>query len=119
MSHTVFNKCHCEFKNELQNYMYIGFHLSAILYWLTVVERQEIIHSLLNLLTGTVFSKSIKTNKVLVHEWQHTILILLETDNESEAQWLSGRVLDSRPKGHRLEPHRRHCVVSLSKTHQS
>ena len=31
------------------------------------------------------------------------------------AQWLSGRVLDSRPKGRRFEPHRRHCVVSLSK----
>ena len=31
------------------------------------------------------------------------------------AQWLSGRVLDSRPKGRRYEPHRRHCVVSLSK----
>ena len=31
------------------------------------------------------------------------------------AQWLSGRVLDSRPKGHGFEPHRRHCVVSLSK----
>ena len=31
------------------------------------------------------------------------------------AQWLSGRVLDSRPKGRRLEPHWRHCVVSLSK----
>ena len=31
------------------------------------------------------------------------------------AQWLSGRVLDSRPKGHGFEPHRCHCVVSLSK----
>ena len=31
------------------------------------------------------------------------------------AQWLSGRVLDSRPKGRVFEPHRRHCVVSLSK----
>ena len=31
------------------------------------------------------------------------------------AQWLSGKVLDSRPKGRRFEPHRRHCVVSLSK----
>ena len=31
------------------------------------------------------------------------------------AQWLSGRVLDSRPKGSGFEPHRRHCVVSLSK----
>ena len=31
------------------------------------------------------------------------------------AQWLSGRVLDSRPKCRGFEPHRRHCVVSLSK----
>ena len=31
------------------------------------------------------------------------------------AQWLRGRVLDSRPKGEGLQPHRRHCVVSLSK----
>ena len=29
------------------------------------------------------------------------------------AQWLSGRVIDSRPKGRRFEPHRRHCVVVL------
>ena len=29
------------------------------------------------------------------------------------AQWLSGTVLDSRLKGRRLEPHRRHCVVVL------
>ena len=27
------------------------------------------------------------------------------------AQWLSGRVLDSRLKGRWLEPHRCHCVV--------
>ena len=29
------------------------------------------------------------------------------------AQWLSGRVLDSRPKGQGFEPHRRHCIVVL------
>ena len=29
------------------------------------------------------------------------------------AQWLSGRVLDSRPKGSGFEPHWRHCVVVL------
>ena len=29
------------------------------------------------------------------------------------AQWLSGRVLDSRPRGRGLEPHRRHRVVVL------
>ena len=31
-------------------------------------------------------------------------------------QWLSGRVLNSRPKGRGFEPHLCHCVVSLSKT---
>ena len=31
------------------------------------------------------------------------------------AQWLSGRVLDSRQRGPGFEPHRRHCAVSLSK----
>ena len=31
------------------------------------------------------------------------------------AQWLSGRVLDSRPRGPGFEPLRCHCVVSLSK----
>ena len=29
------------------------------------------------------------------------------------AQWISGRVLDSRPRGRGFEPHRRHCVVVL------
>ena len=29
------------------------------------------------------------------------------------AQWLIGRVLDSRPKGRGFEPHRCHCVVVL------
>ena len=28
-------------------------------------------------------------------------------------QWLSGRVLDSRPRGRGFEPHRRHCFVVL------
>ena len=31
---------------------------------------------------------------------------------QSSIQWLSGRVLDSRPRGRRFEPH---CVVSLNK----
>ena len=35
------------------------------------------------------------------------------------AQWLSGRVLDSRSRGRGFEHHRRHCVVSLSKKHVS
>ena len=45
------------------------------------------------------------------------ILKFIEANNNINrgAQWLSGRVLDSRPKGRGFEPHRRHCVVSLSK----
>ena len=39
----------------------------------------------------------------------------LRTCARMGAQWLSGRVLDSRPRGRGFEPHRRHCVVSLSK----
>ena len=34
---------------------------------------------------------------------------------EVGAQWLSGRVLNSRPRGRGFEPHWRHCVVYLSK----
>ena len=33
--------------------------------------------------------------------------------NLGGAQWRSGRVLDSRPKGRGFEPHRRHGVVVL------
>ena len=32
---------------------------------------------------------------------------------EYRAQWFSGRVLDSRPKGRGFEPHWRHCVLVL------
>ena len=34
-------------------------------------------------------------------------------DGKEGAQWLSGRVLDSRPKGWGFEPHWSHCVVVL------
>ena len=33
------------------------------------------------------------------------------------AKWFKEGDLDSRPRGHGLEPHGSHCVVSLSKTH--
>ena len=39
--------------------------------------------------------------------------ITTTTATSMGAQWLSGRVLDSRPKGSGFEPHRRHCVVVL------
>ena len=39
----------------------------------------------------------------------------MTSSNIEGAQWLSGRVLDSRPRGRGFEPHRRHCDLSLSK----
>ena len=36
-----------------------------------------------------------------------------EPSQTQGAHWLSGRVLDSRPRGCGFEPHRRHCVVVL------
>ena len=38
---------------------------------------------------------------------------LIGTNHVEGGQWLSGKVLDSRPKGRGFEPHRRHCVVVL------
>ena len=49
-------------------------------------------------------------------EFQDTKLTFyLRTEGEkcSGAQWLSDRVLDSRPRGRGFEPHWRHCVVVL------
>ena len=37
------------------------------------------------------------------------------TNSVEGVRWLSGRVLDLRPKGRGFELHWRHCVVSLSK----
>ena len=44
------------------------------------------------------------------------LLVISET---WAAQWLGGRLLDLRPRGHGLESHQHHCVVSLSKTQLS
>ena len=44
-----------------------------------------------------------------------TVKLLTEHHLELGARWLSGRVLDLRPKGRGFESHRRHCVVSLGK----
>ena len=46
------------------------------------------------------------------------VINLFSMLNSAEGvQWLSGRALDSRPRGPGFEPQGRHCVVSLSKTH--
>ena len=51
---------------------------------------------------------AMNSNKGNIVKWNFPIILL------SGAQWLSGRVLDSRLWGCGFEPHWRHCVVSLS-----
>ena len=41
--------------------------------------------------------------------------IVRVSDSLEGAQWLSGKVFDSRPRGRGFEPHWRHCTVPLSK----
>ena len=54
-----------------------------------------------------------KTNKHNMHICLNFIFKKKKKKKKEGAQWLSGRVLDSRPKGRGFEPHRRHCVVVL------
>ena len=69
-------------------------------------------------LTLMAFSKSVvslkKPNKDSLVMTSHSFT---EKSNHNfvGAQWLSGRVLDSRLRGRGFEPYRHHCVVSLSK----
>ena len=83
----------------------------------------------LKLTRATAAPKSLFTNQpVQVHlNWPQgykAFFMLDSTKHEIStahgnlnAQWLSGRVLDSRPTGCGFEPHRCHCIVPLSKTH--
>ena len=51
-----------------------------------------------------------RIGSINVSELRNTVAV---SKHPGGAQWLSGRVLDSRPKGRGFEPHRRHCVVVL------
>ena len=53
--------------------------------------------------TGSRFQSVVNLIKVLECMWGFL----------GGAQWLSGRVLNSRPKGRGFDPHQRHCVVVL------
>ena len=60
-----------------------------------------------------IFAKSMNPDEMLHYVVSHLGLHTLSSGN----RWLSGRVLDSRPRGSQLELHQHHCLVSLSKTH--
>ena len=61
---------------------------------------------------------TIRPEVLKIHFYNPTLIPINKSSHISiiemeGAQWLSGRVLDSRPKGRGFEPHRRHCVVVL------
>ena len=61
--------------------------------------------------THNIFTQVSQKSSIFTQLVKHIIYIYTSSMG---AQWLSGRVLDSRPRGRGFE---RHCVVSLSKTH--
>ena len=62
-----------------------------------------------SLSVNKVVAASLSVYKVIVNSWFKCI----QADCDMGAQWLSGRVLDSRQRGRGFEPHRRHCDVVL------
>ena len=71
----------------------------------------------MSLTTDPGVASSIPTRSHTFVEIGHEIIstVILLPYAELGAHWLGGRVLDLKPKGCGFEPHRRHCVVSLSK----
>ena len=71
---------------------------------------------------GKLIQARSHTFLMIDHEIISTGILLLPLIQEGllsvirEDRGLSGRVLDSRPRGHGCEPHWHHCVVFLSKT---
>ena len=69
--------------------------------------------------SGSIFFKYRLPKYIGRRESRHQLSIMARSysDNHKKrgVQWLSGRVFDSRPKSRGFEPHRHHCVVSLSK----
>ena len=89
-----------------------GFAHLGLLHWHTV-------NSINSFGAGAcVISTGINLEYVMCQPWLNYLVIRHQNlqRNTQGAQWLSGRVLDSRSWGCRFEPHRCHGVVSLSKT---
>ena len=58
-----------------------------------------------------ILNSGIPFNPYFAFELEHLEMEFITL--QEGAQWLSGRVLDSRPRGRGFEPHLRHCVVVL------
>ena len=69
---------------------------------------------LLNKAKTSVFSVMVIQNAIgLTHPYPPIFFCPENVLWKKTAQWLSGRVLDSRQKGRGFEPYRGHCVVVL------
>ena len=79
----------------------------------------EIIHFVCWIIFHAFLSSAdVFQNLLLKNPFRNTINMLISLDPDQDlhvlgAQWLSGRVLDSRPRSRGFEPHRHHCIVVL------
>ena len=73
------------------------------------------------MLSKSIFFLSLKIHFVLANssDTDGVFTVCYRLCTHFGAQWLRGRVLNSRPRGGGFEPHQRHFVVSLCKTHLS
>ena len=59
---------------------------------------------------GTILQRNYRK---MTMKWPFSYYFFVKLHGKKGAQWLSGRVLDSRPRGHGFQPHWRHCLVVL------
>ena len=93
-------------------------------FYLVLYNTLGMVHCIYGGVTGLNFQNNIVfssmrialvlANSVDPDEMQHYAAFHLGLHRLPKgAQWLSGRVLDSRPRGRGFEPHRCHCFVVL------
>ena len=97
---------------------FLAFKPSDIVFTMLAIVKMPTIVGIFNLYEHVLFMlSSVENEKTYLRARMYakiypSIQFLCHRSLEG-AQWLSGRVLDSRPKGRGFEPHRRHCVVVL------
>ena len=100
-----------------QNIYYVGVEVSSemvFIFYLSLLQFERV-PPVWNVILERKNIRAAKT-KTFLREY-HVDLSTLVLLTKCKTWELSGRVLDLRPRGCRFEPHRRHCVLSLSKTH--
>ena len=91
------------------------FHFGVFTFWVFLLQKKKRTHSSYFIYIWSL-GKPLQLDKVATVTLDFSIFQIEYLGKYMGAQWLSGRVLDSRPRGHGFEPHPRHCVVSLNKS---